>query len=58
MKNLLERIAELASISDELEPNQPRIKNYNSEINMYVDDFINSLIIRTAYTKGNAINTS
>ena len=58
MKNLLERIAELATISAELEPNQLRRKNYNSEINMYADDFINSLIIRPAYTKGNANNTS
>ena len=58
MKILLERIAELATISDELEPNQLRIKNYNSEINMYADDFIKSLIIRPAYTKGNTNNTS
>ena len=54
MKNLLERIAELATISAELEPNQLRRKNYNSKINMYADDFINSLIIRTAYKIGRA----
>lgn len=58
MKKLLERINELATISAELEPNQLQRKHYNSEINMYADDFINSLIIRPAYTKGNANNTS
>ncbi len=58
MKNLLEKIAELESISAELEPNQLQRKNYNSEINMYADDFINSLIIRPAYSQGNANNKS
>ena len=58
MKKLLERIAELESISAELEPNQLQRKKYNSEINMYADDFIKSLIIRPAYTKGNTNNTS
>ncbi|MDX5584791.1 MAG: hypothetical protein QNK20_07640 [Aureibaculum sp.] len=58
MKKLLERIAELESISAELEPNQLQREKYNSEINMYADDFINSLIIRPAYTKGNTNNPS
>ena len=58
MKDLLEGIVELATISDESERNQLQRKYYNSEINMYADDFNKSLIIRPAYTKGNAINTS
>jgi len=54
MKKLLEKIAELEQVSEELEPNQLKRKNYNSKINSFADDFIESLVIRPAYSKGNA----
>ena len=54
MKKLLERIAELEQVSEELEPNRLKRKKYNSEINAFADNFIESLVIRPAYSKGNA----
>ena len=55
MKKLLDRIAGLEKISAELEPDQFQRKKFNDEINAFAEEFIKSLVIRPAYTKGNAI---
>ena len=56
MKKLLDRIARLEKISTELEPDQIKRKKFNDEINAFAEEFIKSLVIRPAYTKGNANN--
>ena len=52
MDQLLKRIAQLEKISAELEPTQQERQGYNTEINEYANDFINSLSDRPAYYKG------
>ncbi len=54
MKQLLKKIAQLEKISAELEPTQHQRKGYNTAINEYANDFIQSLSDRPAFTKGNA----
>ncbi len=56
MKKLLDRIAGLEKISAELEPDQIKRKKFNDEINTFAEEFIKSLVIRPAYTKGTANN--
>ena len=58
MDQLLKQIAQLEKISAELEPTQQERQGYNTEINEYANDFINSLSERPAYYKGDANSNS
>ena len=56
MKKLLKQLTQLEKISAELEPDESLRNEYNAAVNTYANGFINSLIDRPAYTKGDANN--